>query len=117
MNADHWTKLVRVLIPLRNRQRETKRRSLAQLRLHPDAPAAAFHHPPANAQTKPGSGNLAAMQPLKDSKDLLLEPGIDANAVIGHGKAPFLARSPRRNMNFGRVLLAIFDGIGDEILK
>ncbi len=70
-------------------------------------------------QADPGAFILfSCVQSLKDLKDALALPGVNADAIVRHREHPFIIRLPRRDVYVRRrVLPAELYRVGDQVLQ
>ena len=98
-------------------KREIKCGARTRLGPHPNASATTFDHPATDCQAETRAGNLIAVEPLKNLKDLFVIMRIDSNAVVVYCETPFLCLLLNRDVNPGRGIAAIFDRIVNKILE
>src|ERR1700722_4459921 len=89
--------------------------AVPQFRFHPDSSAALLDNSFANRQTNAGAGELAAMQPLEDAKDLLMIPLVDADTVVSNGELNRIAGVGGRNMDLGGLGPTKAHGVGKQL--
>ena len=97
-----------------------KRASLDRLRLQPNPPAVLLRHLPADRQSDTRSrvlvGSVQPFEQLEDARWWNLE--IDADAVVAHGKDPFLpAATGTDTWTRGGLAAVKLHGVAQEILK
>src|SRR5207237_658711 len=107
------------LLPDSRRDGETECRSFTRGgSFEPDAAAVLLDNPLTYRQAHPTPLVLAAaVQALKDGKDLVREPHVDADTVIDHAEdAPPIALVSRY-VDTRRRPVPVFERVTDEILK
>src|SRR5579884_2264714 len=83
-------------------------------RFNPDSSAIALNHALANGQPDTSTAIFfVVMQPLEQTKNLLLIPWIDPNSIVLDREAPKPAVFNRRDMYLRRRLVTVLQGIGD----
>ena len=102
------------------RQCEVKRRSIPQLRLHPDSPAVPFDDLLADREAHPRPRVLLCrMQLLEDREDLIGVLHVYADAVISDGEEPLVA--PRialhTNPHCWRLLTSELNRVSNQVLE
>src|SRR5580658_513130 len=97
-------------------QSEEKRRPFADFGFNPDAAAVTLNQSLARGQSDPSARILLTVETFKQFENLRLILRRNTLTVVGNRKQPFIAQLPRRNVNAGIVLPAIFEGIADQVL-
>ena len=78
----------------------------------------AFYDLAADGQADAGTGViLAGMEPLKHLKNTFKVLWLDADPVILDGKDPIVPTQPGADLNLRLALVAVFNGVSDQILK
>ena len=104
-----------LLVPPGDRKIESA--SLAGLRFKPHAAAVALDYLPGNGKAYSRAGVLIAMQTLEYQENALEKLGIDAYAVVFHGKNPFAILQLSSDKNARRFRAMKFNGVANKILK
>jgi len=60
---------------------------------------------------------LARVEPLEHLKDAFEVLRLDADPIVLNRKNPFISVGPCVNADFGPALIAVFDGVPDQILE
>src|SRR5688572_14294758 len=88
------------------------------MRFNPDLTAVVLYNFLNNGQSDARTFNfIASAEGLKNHKNLLMVPGIDAGTVVFYRKFPCFRALLAGNADFCNRFVAIFDGIADKVGK
>src|SRR5579883_474845 len=98
-------------------QGKVERGALPLARGHPHPPAIPLDHPFANRQADSRAGNGSAVQAFEHFKDLLVVFRIDADSVVRNREMPLVLDLLGGNVNAGRLLAPVLNGISYQVLE
>lgn len=96
---------------------EVKSGALPEFGFHPDSSAALFYDAFRDRQANPGAGELVPVQALEHSKNLLVIPWLDADAIVSNGELDRVIGIEGRDMNPRRFRPAERDRVGQQLAK